>query len=285
MTHQAYATIVRVMEYLTVLFWSAVGSVFSLVGGLVMVGSARLRAVAVRLGLPFGAGALLAAAFVGLLPEAMHGMEVEAALLYALGGFLAFFLLERGLGWFHHHEHHHHDEVHGTRDNRSHQWLVVIGDTLHNAIDGVAIGAAFLVNPAAGIGTAIAVAAHEIPQELGDFSILLGKGMKPRRVLLVNLLSALATVVTALGVYALGGNYDINPAPLLAVAAGFFIYIAASDIIPDIHEQPRRDGVRSAAMLLVGVVLIGLVISLTPHDHSHSEQPHYHEADEHHDDH
>lgn len=260
------------MEYLTVLFWSLIGSVFSLVGGVALVSNKRLRRVAVRFGLPFGAGALLAAAFVGVLPEAMHGMEADVALLYALGGFLVFFLLERGLGWFHHHVHHHHDQVHGARENKSHQWLVIIGDTLHNAIDGIAIGAAFLVNPAAGIGTAVAVAAHEIPQELGDFSILLAKGMKPRLVVLVNVMSALATVVAALGTFALGSVYDIDAAPLLAIAAGLFIYIAASDIIPDIHEQPRHEGNVQAAMLLVGVVLISSVISIAPHDHSHEER-------------
>ena len=230
------------MEYLTVLFWASVGSLFSLLGGLLLVSRASWRKVAIRFGLPFGAGALLAAAFIGVLPEAMEGMDGARALAYALGGFLAFFILERGLGWFHHHEHHHHDRVHGAKTNTSHQWLVIIGDTLHNAIDGIAIGAAFLVNPAAGVGTAIAVAAHEIPQEIGDFSILLGKGMRARNVIIVNLLSALATVVAALGMYMFGSVYELDPAPLLAVAAGLFIYIAASDIIPDIHEQPRREG-------------------------------------------
>ena len=265
------------MEYVTVLFWSAIASVFSLLGGLVLISRKSWRKTAVRFGLPFGAGALLAAAFLGVLPEAMHTMNAELALIYALGGFLAFFLLERTLGWFHHHEHHHHDAVHG-RDNASHRWLVIIGDTLHNAIDGLAIGAAFLVNPAAGIGTALAVAAHEIPQEIGDFSILLGKGMKPRSVILVNVISALATVVAALSIYALGSQLDFNAGPLLAIAAGFFVYIAASDIIPDIHEQPRREGNIQAAMLLVGVFLIGTVLALTPHDHGHNSASEVHES-------
>jgi len=111
------------------------------------------------------------------------------------------------------------------------------------------------------------VAAHEIPQEIGDFSILLGKGMKPARVVWVNILSALATVVTALATFAIGDASGFNPAPLLAIAAGFFIYIAASDIIPDIHEKPRAEGNVQAAMLLVGVVVLAWVISLTPHAH------------------
>jgi len=277
------------MEYLTVLFWSLIGSAFSLVGGIIMLSNPKIRAVAIRYGLPFGAGALLAAAFLGLLPEAFAEADATTVAWYALGGFLAFFILERSLGWFHHHEHHHHDAVHGDR-NTTHQSLVVIGDTLHNAIDGVAIGAAFLINPAAGIGTALAVAAHEIPQEIGDFGILLGKGMRPRNVIFVNLLSALATVVAALTVFAFGGAYDINPAPLLAIAAGFFIYIAASDIIPDIHEKPRHEGNLQAIVLLVGVMTLAVVIALAPHEehgveaessHGHSESTHDDELDHH----
>lgn len=256
------------MELLTVIFWSTVGSLFSLVGGILLVSNPVLRARAANYGLPFGAGALLAAAFLGVLPEAIEGSDAHQALAYALGGFLGFFLLERLLGWFHSHSQH--DHAHNRADssgNYAKQGLVIVGDTLHNAIDGVAIGAAFLVNPAAGIGTAIAVTAHELPQEIGDFGILLGRGMRPRNVVLVNLFSALATVVTATLTFLLGSTYQINPAPLLAVAAGFFLYVAASDIVPEIHERPRRQANQQAAILFVGVVVITLVLSLMPHSH------------------
>ncbi len=269
------------MELLTVLFWSLIGSVFSLIGGVALLGNKGLRRKAIQYGLPFGAGALLAAAFLGLLPEAIEGSDAHQVVLYALGGFLAFFLLEHLLSWFHHHEPHHRSGA-ASEHNKTHQWLVIIGDTLHNAIDGVTIGAAFLVNPAAGIGTALAVAAHEIPQEIGDFGILLGKGMRARNVILVNLLSALATVLTALATFLLGEAAGFDPAPLLAVAAGFFIYIAASDIIPDIHDKPRREGNMQVTILLAGVLLIGGIISLTPHDHSHeTTHSEMHEHDEH----
>ncbi len=270
------------MDYITVLFWSLVGSVFSLVAGVALISHPQIRNKAIKYGMPFGAGALLAAAFLGVLPEAVEGSDIHSVVAYALGGFLAFFALERLLGWFHHHENHHHDSVHGKK-NKTHQWLVIIGDTVHNAIDGVAIGAAFLVSPAAGVGTALAVAAHEVPQEIGDFSILLGKGMRARTVLLVNIVSALATVVTALATYALGAITTFNPALPLAVAAGFFIYIAASDIIPDIHEKPRREGNVQAGMLLVGVLAIALVLANTSHSHanethdSHHDETHAHD--------
>lgn len=258
------------MDYLVVLFWTLVGSVFSLVGGIALVSNKALRNKAIKYGMPFGAGALLAAAFLGVLPEAVEGIGIHETAVFVLSGFLGFFVLERLLSWFHHHENHHHEQAHGKR-NATHQWLVIVGDTLHNAIDGVAIGAAFLVNPAAGIGTALAVAAHEIPQEIGDFGILLGKGMKPRKVVLVNLLSALATVVTAMATYLFGGLAELNPAPLLAIAAGFFVYIAASDIIPDIHEKSRREGNVQAAILLLGVAVLAVVIQMTPHSHEHQD--------------
>ena len=262
-----------IMEYLVVLFWALLGSAISLAGGLILIKMKRQRARFVRLALPFGAGALLATAFLSLVPEAMEMIGVHGAALLVLVGFLIFFVLERLLGWFHHH--HHHDDVHDAK-NRTHVTLVVVGDTLHNAIDGVALGAAFLVSPAAGIATAVAVAAHELPQEIGDFGILLGKGVKPRKVVLVNVLSALATVVTAMLTFWLGGASGLEPGPLLAIAAGFFIYVAASDIIPDIHEKPRAEGNLQAAMLLVGVALLAVVIANTPHDHGEDAHDHEH---------
>lgn len=262
------------MDSLYVLFWATIGGVISLIGGLLLIKMTKRRETFVRYALPFGAGALLATAFLGLIPEAIEGMDVHEAVWWGLGGFLAFFVLERLLGWFHHH---HHDDVQGAHD-KTHAYLVIIGDTLHNAIDGIALGAAFLVSIPAGIAASVAVAAHEIPQEIGDFGILLGKGMKPRRVVLVNVLSALATVVAAMSVYWLGNAEAINPAPLLAIAAGFFIYVAASDIIPDIHERPRSEGNQQALMLLIGVAVLAGVIALTPHDHDHgAEDSHAHD--------
>lgn len=265
------------MDILVVLFWSLVGSVVSLIGGIALVGASTVRKNISKYALPFGAGALLATAFLGLLPEALEGSDIHQTVLFALGGFLVFFALERFISWFHHH---HHDEVHGSR-NKTHTWLVIIGDTLHNAIDGIALGAAFLVNPAAGITTALAVAAHEVPQEIGDFGILLAKGMKPRNVIIVNLLSALATVVTALATFLLGGLVGVDPAPLLAVAAGFFIYIAASDIIPDIHERPRDEANVQALLLFLGVIVLGGVAMLTPHDHAHTPAGEHSDSSQH----
>ena len=245
------------MDIAIVLFWSVIGSVFSLLGGFALLQAKSVRTKVIELALPFGAGALLAAAFLDLLPEAIEAEPASTVLLATLGGFLLFFVLERLLGWFHHH---HHDNAHGARD-KTHTSLVIIGDTLHNALDGIAIGAAFLVSAPTGIVTALAVATHEIPQEIGDFGILLAKGMKPRHVLIVNFLSALATVVTALLVYIVGSDGFLPVPLLLGLTAGMFIYIAASDIIPDIHEKPHEQAVRQSFMLLLGIAVVGLAIA------------------------
>lgn len=239
------------------LFAIILGSFISLAGGALLLRVKKHRQIALLLTLPFGAGALLAAAFFDLLPEAFELAEPRAILLYCLAGFIFFFLLERSASWFHHH-HEHEIQAKNTRQ----RWLVVLGDFMHNAIDGVAIGAAFSVDPATGIITTLAVAAHEVPKELGTFALLLSKGWSGKIVILANLGTAVATVLTAMAAYSLGHDLEGFEAVMLALTAGFFIYVAASDIIPDIHEQPQKIGMIQAAMLLVGVVLVGCVITL-----------------------
>lgn len=255
------------------------GSVISLAGGVYLLygkwGVKKLQRIAV----PFAAGALLAAVFVELIPHAMEGSDAHMISLIMLLAFLGFFLLERTLSWFHHH--HEHDATGGHRRNAS---LIVIGDTLHNFIDGLAIGASFLVSPATGIVTTIAIAAHEIPQEIGDFGLLLSKGLRRRKVLLVNLLSALATLVAAVVVYGFGSELNISEPILLAITAGFFLYIAASDIIPTIHAEPKRRVANLQAMvLIVGVLFVGMTTTFAHMyvGHAVPEQEAGHVHDEH----
>jgi zinc and cadmium transporter len=234
------------------------GSSISLLGGALIFTTKKRRDKAILLAMPFGAGALLAAAFFDLLPEAFDLGDPRSLLLWTLTGFLVFFLLERSAGWFHHH--HDHNDVHGK--NASQRALIVFGDLMHNAIDGVAIGAAFLANPALGFITTIAVSAHEIPKELGTFALLLSRGWKDRIVLLANAATAVATIVMAVLVYILGSDKHLPVDVLLASTAGFFLYVAASDIIPDIHEQNQKTGTLQAVVLVIGVVLVGIVITL-----------------------
>lgn len=258
------------MEILIVVIAALVGSLFSLVGGLYLIYGGKKAELIKWLAVPFAAGALLAAAFTDLLPEALHDNEPEAILRWALGGILLFFVLERGLRWFHHH----HEHANESDVNKS---LIVIGDIIHNFIDGLAIGAAFLVSPATGIIATIAVAAHEIPQEIGDFGLLLSKGMRRKTVLLINILSSLATVVAAVMIFVLGSEFNIPTGGLLAVTAGFFIYIAVSDIIPTIHAERdvRRANIQTIA-LFIGVVLIALT---TTYAHAYIDAGHEPEAD------
>lgn len=237
------------------------GSLLSLAGGALLLKAKKRREAALLLTLPFGAGALLAAAFFDLLPEAFEEANPSEMLLYCLAGFIFFFLFERLAGWFHHH--HQHDES----NKKSQRWLIILGDITHNAIDGMAIGVAFLVSIPTGIITTFAVAAHEIPKELGTFAFLLSRGWKGKTVIIANLLTAIATLLAALLVYVLAKeSHDFVPA-LLAITSGFFLYIAASDIIPDIHEQPRKIGTIQAGMLLFGLLIVGATIMLLHGDH------------------
>ncbi len=231
------------------------GSAISLAGGAIIFLSKRSRARAIALALPFGAGALLAAAFFDLLPESFELADPRSLLVWALAGFILFFLLERLSSWFHHH--HAHDDS-KEQKNR----LVMTGDLAHNVIDGMAIGAAFLVNPMSGLITTIAVSAHEIPKELGTFGILLSRGWKDRKVILANIATAVGTLVAASVVFWIGSSIELPEAQLLALTSGFFIYVAASDIIPEIHEQPRRMGTIQAGVLLAGLAFVGTVSTL-----------------------
>lgn len=242
---------------------SLIGSLFSLIGGVLLLSRKLSVAKVQRVAVPFAAGALLAAALLDLLPEALaHSESITTIMSLVLTGFIVFFALERFLGWFHHH-HSHTDTQHHRSRRDSTRSLIVVGDTLHNAIDGMVIGAAFLADPTIGIITTAAIAAHEIPQEIGDFGVLLGLGMRRQMVLLVNILSAVVTVAAAALVYGFGTSLTSLEPILLAVAAGMFIYIAASDLVPTIHDEPSlRVANYQTAILLFGIIFVGATTTL-----------------------
>ena len=186
--------------YLDVIFFSLIGGVISLIGGVLLLSRKKTAQSLAQYATPFAAGALLAAVFLDLLKEGVEEASATTVLEAALVGVVIFFFAERFLRWFHHH--HEHDKI-GKDPARS---LIIVGDTIHNIMDGVAIAAAFLVSPSTGIITTLAVAAHEIPQEIGDFGLLLKRGMSRRNVLLVNIFSALATTVAAVVTFTLGNG-------------------------------------------------------------------------------
>ena len=241
------------------------GGVVSLLGGIYLlygkIGTKQLQRIAV----PFAAGALLAASFFDLLPEALEHEDAQVISAVVLGGFIGFFILERFLHWFHHHHQHPVTSTDGAANRSSSTLLIVVGDTVHNFIDGLAIGAAFLVSPATGIVTTIAIAAHEIPQEIGDFGLLLAKGVPRTRVLVLNAVSALATIVGAAIVFGMGENFSISEPILLAVTAGFFIYIAASDIVPSIHAEQSMKIANLQTLVLIGGIIFVASTTLFAH--------------------
>lgn len=248
---------------LTVIFFALLGGIFSLIGGALLLTSAKRAKVVAEYATPFAAGALLAAAFLDLLKEGLESESAEVVLMWTLCGLLLFFVLESVLHWFHHHhkhDDHKHDKVDPTVS------LVIIGDTVHNFIDGAAIAAAFLVSVPVGIVTTLAIAIHEIPQEIGDFGLMLKKGMRRKSVLMVNFGSALATVAGAIIFYQLGQTHEGLIAALLGATAGFFIYIAVSDIIPGIHTSETRSAINvKSLLLLLGVLVVGAVTTVTHH--------------------
>lgn len=238
-----------------IILFTLLGSVVSLVGGVLLLTREKFALKISHFLSSFAAGAMLGAAFFDLLPEAAHEAEHINVFLWTLIGMLTFFLLERFIHWFHHHHDH---KV--TRD-KSVVSLVTLGDSLHNFIDGVVIAATFMVSIPLGIVTTLAVAAHEIPQEIGDFGILLHKGLRRTQILILNVASSLAALLGALITYSSGESIEGILPIFLSLAAGFFIYIAASDLIPEIHnEEKRKTAVIETLLLLLGVLVVYLAI-------------------------
>lgn len=244
-----------------ILIFTLLGSVISLVGGILLLSKEKFAIKISHYLASFAAGALLGTAFFDLLPEAAHeGEEIGVDIFtWVLLGILIFFLLERFIHWFHHH----HEHPKNSEKKKTVVPLVVLGDSVHNFIDGVVIAASFLISIPLGVTTALAVAAHEIPQEIGDFGILLHRGLSRKRVLVINLLSSLTALVGAGLTFLLGSSLEGLLPIFLALTAGFFIYIAASDLIPEIHnEDVRKVALIETILLLVGVLVIYIAVTL-----------------------
>jgi zinc and cadmium transporter len=216
----------------------------------------------------FAIGTLLGAAFLEVIPAAFdQGDAHEAAV--AIG----FFVLEKLMLWRHCHtedcEAHHVEETRAHADSHDHGRsgaLIIVGDTIHNFVDGVLIAAAFLQGTDLGIVAAVAIIAHEIPQEVGDFLILLHSGYSRARALAMNLLSSLATIVGGLlGYYGLQAFQGFEPT-LLGIVGASMIYVAVADLIPGLHRRPHlRDGATQTVLIALGIGCIALVRTLVSH--------------------
>ena len=248
-----------------ILLFTFLGSIFSLIGGVILLSKEKFALKISHFLASFAAGVLLGTAFFDLLPEAIHEGKSSGAdvFFYTLIGIVLFFLIERFIHWFHHHEEPHEHE----KETKSTVPLIIIGDTVHNFIDGIVIAATFLVSIPLGVVTALAVVAHEIPQEIGDFGLLLHKGLRRKKIIIFNVLSASAAFTGAIITYLLGGELVKGYIPIfLALTAGFFIYIASSDLIPEIHYEKRRGfAVIESLLLIFGIAVIWFSVSLLEH--------------------
>jgi len=206
------------------------------------------------------AGALIGGAFLHLLPEAI--METGAAeenilniFLCLIAGFCFFFILEQFIRWHHHHG------CHGEECRiKPFSYLILISDGIHNFIDGLIIAGSFVVNPAVGLATTFAVALHEIPQELGDFGVLVYGGFSKFRALVWNFVSGLLAIIGGISGYFLCGWIEGSSIYLLPFAAGNFIYIASSDLIPEIkHKEDVKKSLIHFCVFLAGIGLMLLI--------------------------
>jgi len=198
------------------------------------------------------AGALMGGAFLHLLPEALEkagSHEIfQTLFLYVLIGFSLFFIIEKVLHWRHCHK--------GKCDVHTFAYMNLFGEAVHNFIDGLIIAASFVVSIPLGITTTLAVALHEIPQEIGDFGVLVYGGFKKSRALCLNFLIALAAVAGGISGFFLSTTIESSVLFLLPFAAGGFIYIAASDLVPEIRKETRI----GRALLNFGIFILGIII-------------------------
>lgn len=261
---------------LLIVIFTAIGGILSVMAaGAFLLLPEKQRQNVLPHGVSFAIGALLTGAFCGLIPHAFEEVAAEDMQMLSatiLIGILLFFVLEKLLVWRHCHSHacaahgedshddHNHSADHGRRVAGM---FIILGDSIHNFVDGVLIGAAFLTDPQLGMVTSLAVAAHEIPQEVGDFAILLHSGYTRGKALFYNMLASLTTVIGGvLAYFSLGDLHHILPY-FLTLAASSFIYIAVADLIPSLHQKTDiKTSLQQIGFILAGVGLILLMQSI-----------------------
>jgi zinc and cadmium transporter len=266
------------MADMTTLAWIVGFTLLGGVAGVMLAGvfllvPERSRTRALPLLVAFATGALLGAALLGLLPEAIGKANGDYAGVGAslLGGIALFFVLEKLVLWRHCHEDHcethapDHDHARDARQ-RAPGVMILIGDTMHNVLDGVLIAAAFLVNVPTGIMTAVAVLAHEVPSEVGNFAILLHSGMSRARAFSWNLITALGAVIGGVvGYFALSAVMPALPYAL-GVSAASLLYVAVADLIPGLHRKTdARSGILQVLLIALGVLLVASMEYLHTH--------------------
>lgn len=247
-----------------------------LAGGILSVLAAgafalRVNAARVPMLISFAVGALLGAVFLDILPHAFDIADnARTMAATVLGGILLFFILEKLVLWRHCHEEQceAHDPSLPADDHGRSALMITIGDTVHNFVDGVLIAAAFLADVQVGIVTAIAIIAHEVPQEVGDFLILLNSGYSKRKAFAVNMLTSVAMLLGGLLGYAMLSSLDEWIPTLLGLAAASMLYVSVADLIPGLHKRPElRDTIAQVVLIGLGIASIGLAHLAFQHVH------------------
>lgn len=249
------------MILLSIIIANSAVSLLSLVGLMIIGLTKKTSRPITMLFVSFSAGVLLATAFLSILTEALHDGGTELVLIMTLTGIVFSFLMERFLLWYHHH----HENTHNLHPTVI---LILGGDGVHNFIDGIAIAATFLVSPILGMTTTLAIAAHEIPQELADFMVLTHTGLSRKKALFYNFLSACTAVVGGIVGYfslqTLEGSLPIA----LALTAGIFIYIATADLIPELHDDVKKKNASlQVVSFICGIVIVYILTELIGHTH------------------
>lgn len=240
---------------MTPFWWILLGGIA--MSGIALVGSVTLllrEATLQKLLLPlvaFAAGSLVGGALFHMIPAALSAMPARAAVLWVALGFLLFFGLEQFLHW-------HHCQRAFADCKRPLTYLILLGDGLHNFLGGLAIAGVFLADVRLGIAAWVAAAAHEVPQELGDFAVLIHGGWKRRNALLFNLLSGLTFLAGGLVAYAASRQLDVSW--LVPLAAGNFLYIGASDLVPEVNKA--HTVARASAHFVLFAAGLGLLYAL-----------------------
>jgi len=233
-------------------------SLISFVGAITLFLKEELLNKILLILVAFSAGALIGGAFLHLIPEAIEKVGIDEAALsnlffYLIFGFCTFFILENFIRWHHHHTMEHPEIM-------PFSYLILVSDSIHNFIDGLIIAASFVVGFPVGVVTALAVALHEIPQEIGDFGVLVYGGIKKARALFLNFLSAIFAIFGGITGFLLSEKIGESIVFLLPFAAGTFIYIASSDLLPEIkHKESLKKSLVHFFVFLLGIVLMLLI--------------------------
>ncbi|OGE81575.1 MAG: hypothetical protein A3H72_03130 [Candidatus Doudnabacteria bacterium RIFCSPLOWO2_02_FULL_48_8] len=250
---------------MTLILYGLLGGALSLIGGVLLLWQSAAIKKIMTLLLAFAAGSFLAVSFLDLIPEAVESVtEPHRVFIAVLVGFFVFFSLERLIMRHMHTNHRAENPLDHKEHTESLPWLIITGDSFHNFLDGVAIALAYVAEPALGLTATLAIAAHEVPQEIGDFSILLDLGWSKAKIITVNLLSSLLTLLGVLAGYLAAQSLEVALPYLLAGVAGIFLYIAASDLIPEIHHRAAHKHVyRILIPFVAGLLIMGYLVTVT----------------------